>query len=183
MSNMSIIILAIVVVFVLIIVALIFHFRKKVSADETARKQKEEEQANIQPLYKTQYVPAKALKDKVLLYVEDDNDLREYVQAEMEEICRAVVTAYNGKKALEYMAEHNVDVVVTDVMMPEIDGLELCQRIKSEPKWQRIPVIMLSARADAESIQRGYDAQADYYMDKPFDIERLVDVLEKTIAK
>lgn len=122
------------------------------------------------------------LKDVTLLYVEDDYDLRDFVQIEMEDYCGKVLVASNGKKALDVLAKEDVDIILTDVMMPEIDGLELCQIVKGTPEYRHIPVIMLSARADVESIQRGIDAQANFYLDKPFDMDQLIEVLEQTIS-
>ena len=122
------------------------------------------------------------LAGKTVLYVEDDHDLREYMQMEMEGVCRKLLTAYNGRKALEMLKQGELpDVIITDVMMPELDGLALCHLLKTNPAYKHIPVIMLSARADAESIKRGYSAKADFYLDKPFDIDQLLDILENKI--
>lgn len=116
-----------------------------------------------------------------LLYVEDDMDLRDYVAAEMEDFCDEVLTANNGQHALAVLAENHVDVVLTDVMMPVMDGLELCRSIKSNPELKHIPVIMLTARADTNSIKQGYEALADFYMDKPFEIDQLISVLQEKL--
>lgn len=123
----------------------------------------------------------KKLADKVLLYVEDDYDLRSYVKNEVEDVCAKVLTACNGMKALDVLASNQVDIVLTDVMMPELDGIKLCHILKTSEKFRDIPVIMLSAKADETSKARGYDVKADYYLDKPFVLEQLLDILEKKI--
>lgn len=137
-------------------------------------------QAKDHPALNRTGAPA-GLRDKVILYAEDDKDLREYMETEMEGACRKLITAFNGRRALEIMSQEPVDILITDVMMPELDGLALCHLVKSTPRFRDIPVIMLSARADVESIRRGYDAKADFYMDKPFEIDRLFDILENKL--
>lgn len=122
------------------------------------------------------------IKGKTLLFVEDDTDLREYVREEMVDLGMNVILAFNGRNALEKLRENEVDVVITDVMMPEMDGMELCQMIKNTPHFKNIPVVMLTARADEKSIKMGYDAKADYYMPKPFLIEDIEKVLNEVFS-
>ena len=131
----------------------------------------------------TRSIMAKALKDKTVLFVDDNADLRDYVREEMTGICGKLLLAYNGADALRVLVDHEVDAVVADVMMPEIDGITLCDKIKSSPNYRHIPVVLLSARADDESKSRGYKAKADYYLSKPFDIKELVAILEGKTRK
>ena len=126
----------------------------------------------------TRSILAKDLKDKTILFVDDSKDLRDYVESELGELCKQLLMAYNGAEALRVLVGHEVDVVVTDVMMPEIDGVELCRTIKTSPDYRHIPVIMLSARVDEESKARGYAAKADQYLSKPFDIKDLIAILD-----
>lgn len=126
----------------------------------------------------TRTILAKDLKDKIILFVDDSKYLRDYVESELKDLCKEFLMAYNGAEALRVLAAHEVDVVVTDVMMPEIDGVELCRIIKTSPNYRHIPVIMLSARADEESKARGYAVKADQYMSKPFDIKDLIAILD-----
>lgn len=126
-------------------------------------------------------VETKDIGQKVVLYVDDNVDLRDYVKEELQPYCKQVVTAFNGRDALGKLEEFRIDVVVTDVMMPEMNGLELCTRIKSSVQFSHIPVIMLTARADEDSIAKGYAAKADFYMPKPFSIERLIEIINSKI--
>ena len=118
------------------------------------------------------------IKAMTILFVDDDADLRQYVSDELGEICGRTLTAVNGVDALKVLSENSVDLVVTDVMMPEMDGLELCQMMKGNPKLAHVKVIMLTARADETSRRRGYMAKADYYLPKPFNIEELVSLMQ-----
>lgn len=131
----------------------------------------------------TKSILAKDLKDKTILFVDDNKDLRDYVEGELRGLCKKLLLAYNGAEALRVLVNHEVDAVVTDVMMPEIDGIELCRTIKSSPVYRHIPVILLSARVDEESKSRGYAVNADHYLSKPFDIKDLVAVLDNKTKK
>lgn len=122
------------------------------------------------------------IKGRTLLFVEDDADLREYVKEEMVDLGMNVILAFNGRNALEKLRENEVDVVITDVMMPEMDGMELCRMIKNTPHFKDIPVVMLTARADEKSMKMGYDAKADYFMPKPFLIEDIEKVLKDVFS-
>lgn len=124
---------------------------------------------------------AKSIVQKTVLYVDDNVDLRDYVKEELQPFCKEVITAFNGRDALQKLERHQIDVVVTDVMMPEMNGLELCTWIKSSEQFGHIPVIMLTARADEDSVAKGYAAKADFYMPKPFSIERLTEIISSKI--
>ena len=79
----------------------------------------------------------------------------------------------SGEEALEILAEHRVDMVISDVMMPGITGLELCRRIKTTPAWETVPVILLTARGTSSEKVEGLELGADDYIGKPFDPEEL----------
>lgn len=129
----------------------------------------------------TKSILAKDLKDKTILFVDDSADLRDYVKEELSGLCKNLLLAYNGNDALHTLVDHEVDVVIADVMMPEVDGITLCRTIKSSPDFRHIPVILLSARADEASKSRGYAAKADHYLSKPFDIKELVAILDNKV--
>lgn len=118
------------------------------------------------------------LRKMTVLFVDDDADLRLYVADELGEVCGRTLTAVNGNDALKVLSENDVDLVITDVMMPEMDGLELCQMMKGNSKLEHVKVIMLTARADETSRRRGYQAKADYYLPKPFNIDELVSLMQ-----
>jgi ligand-binding sensor domain-containing protein/DNA-binding response OmpR family regulator/nitrogen-specific signal transduction histidine kinase len=107
-----------------------------------------------------------------VLIVEDDREMRHFLYGKLKPAYN-VLKASNGKAALERLQKESVDIVVTDVMMPEMDGLQLCAEIKSNVDLSHIPVIMLTAKADIKSRIEGLEAGADAYMDKPFSVEHL----------
>jgi two-component system, cell cycle response regulator len=78
------------------------------------------------------------------------------------------LVAINGKQAMEVLKEEAVQLIVSDVMMPEIDGFELCKLIKSNPAYSHIPVLLLTAKDSVEARVDGLEMGADAYMDKPF---------------
>ncbi|RYE94411.1 MAG: hybrid sensor histidine kinase/response regulator, partial [Myxococcales bacterium] len=84
-----------------------------------------------------------------------------------------LVLAYNGQEALDRLAQTPVDLVVSDVMMPGIDGLELCRRIRADERLRHLPVILLTARGGTTQKVEGLDVGADDYIGKPFDPEEL----------
>ncbi len=80
----------------------------------------------------------------------------------------------NARDALAYLEEHPVDIVISDIVMPEMDGYELCSRIKSNEKTKRIPVMLLTQLADPEDIVKGLSCGADNFITKPYDTEFLL---------
>ena len=111
-------------------------------------------------------------KKFTVLLVEDNVDLLNLTRESLAEWFR-VLRASNGREALEVLAQENVDVIVSDVMMPEMDGLELCCKVKSEISYSHIPVILLTAKTTLESKVEGLTCGADVYVEKPFSIKQL----------
>ncbi|MDC0680902.1 ATP-binding protein [Sorangium atrum] len=103
-----------------------------------------------------------------VLVVEDNPDMRSYL-ADILSAGHEIVLATNGREALESIAAKRPDVIVSDVMMPEMDGFELVRRIKGDPALRAIPVLLLTARASGAEAVGGLDVGADEYMSKPFD--------------
>lgn len=92
-----------------------------------------------------------------------------------------VEKADNGQKALELLRKETVDVVVSDVMMPVMDGIELCRAIKSNLAWSHIPVILLTAKTSLEAKTEGAECGADVYVEKPFSIRQLKAQIENLL--
>ncbi len=112
------------------------------------------------------------LKKPLVLLVEDNPDLRSYISEILGEDYH-VIEAQNGKKALEKAIETTPDLVITDVMMPEMDGITFCKELKSNEKTSHVPVIILTAKAEQVNKYEGLETGADDYMVKPFDAKEL----------
>ena len=82
--------------------------------------------------------------------------------------------ATRGPEALALMRTHEYDLILLDIMMPEMDGYEVCRRIKAEPRLQDIPIIFVTAKVDVDSISQGFQAGAVDYLCKPFHAEELL---------
>ncbi len=117
--------------------------------------------------------PGHAERRPIVLLVDDNADMREYVRGLLSGRFD-VVSAGNGKAALELTERVHPDLVLTDVMMPEMDGFALLTALRQSPAMRLVPVIMLSARAGEESRIEGLDAGADDYLTKPFTARELV---------
>ena len=105
--------------------------------------------------------------NKKLLIVEDDEALLKILQLLLEN-AYDITVAMNGKQGLEMATSQRPDLILMDVMMPEMDGLQVLRRLKEDPKMARIPVILLTAKVGDENIYGGYQLGADYYIPKPF---------------
>ena len=82
-------------------------------------------------------------------------------------------TARNGKEGFEQMKQEQIDLVISDIMMPEMDGVEFCNRLKHNSLWNHIPFIMLTAKTDVSSKIKALEIGADAYIEKPFSIQHL----------
>ncbi len=116
-----------------------------------------------------------------LLIVEDNSDLRNYLKSELEKYYK-VVTASNGKRGYEIAIEKLPDLIITDVIMPEMNGLEMCNLIKNDQKTSHIPILMLSARALVDDKLQGINTGADIYLSKPFDLDILKSSLNQLLS-
>ena len=114
-----------------------------------------------------------ALQSAVILLVEDNEQMLNFVADKLRHTY-AVETALNGREALEVLKQKNIDLVISDIMMPEMDGLELCRRIKEDIELSHIPVILLTAKNDLDSKVQGLQMGADSYIEKPFSFKYLV---------
>ena len=114
-----------------------------------------------------------ASKKPALLIVEDDPEMQAFIVRHMAPAYRTV-TADNGRLALERLAKNEpFDLILSDVMMPEMDGFELCRRVKSDLQYSHIPVLLLTAKTDVASKVEGLGTGADIYVEKPFSLEYL----------
>jgi len=111
---------------------------------------------------------------KNVLIVDDEPDLVELVSYNLKKEGFQVATAPDGGVALEKARKKNFDLIILDLMLPGIQGIELCRILRNDPKTERVPIIMLTAKGDEADRVRGLETGADDYMAKPFSPRELV---------
>lgn len=121
--------------------------------------------------------------EKTVMVVEDNEDFRHFLHRELSHIYNKVLVAKDGMEGALKAEEENPDLIVSDVMMPRMNGTDMCRRIKENIETSHIPVILLTAWSTDEGRTEGYKAGADAYIAKPFDMEvllaRISNLLEK----
>lgn len=136
------------------------------------------EESHENPLYEEESEEQGGALDKEkkeivsVLIVEDNKDMLAFVARQLSPLYN-VLTAGNGLEALEILEQEYVNLVISDIMMPEMDGLELCRELKSNLQYSHIPVILLTAKTNLESKIEGLEQGADAYIEKPFSVEYL----------
>ena len=121
-------------------------------------------------------------KQKILI-VEDEESLLKLESILLTSKGYDVRGVSNGREALDAIAEEKPDLVLLDIMLPEIDGFEVCQRIKDDPATKEIPVIMLTAKKSREDMARGEKVGADWYITKPFKSVMVIETIQRFLAK
>ncbi|WP_419034053.1 response regulator [Parabacteroides goldsteinii] len=111
-----------------------------------------------------------------VLIVEDEPELRDYLKSSLKEYFKQVYVAGDGVDAFNMAVQYQPDIVVSDVMMPRMDGFEFCRKLKGDLEISHIPIILLTARVDQDSAVQGYKEGADFYIPKPFDLEFLLTI-------
>lgn len=127
------------------------------------------EQAEVAPQYDTLQIP---VNKETLLVVEDNRELNQIIVDYLSQRYN-VLSAANGVEALAVVAENDVDLIISDVMMPEMDGLTLCRTLKSDMATSHIDILLLTAKIAADDQVDYYNAGADAYIPKPFDLKVL----------
>jgi DNA-binding NarL/FixJ family response regulator len=118
-----------------------------------------------------------------LLLVDDEPGLRQAVQAYLEEEGFTVHVASNAKDGLEMLQRISPDLVISDVMMPQVDGYQFLQQLREDPRFQALPVVFLTARGMTSDRIQGYQAGVDGYLSKPFDPDELVAVVSNILKR
>ncbi len=116
----------------------------------------------------------------LVLVVDDSDDIRTYISSLLSDRY-AIISAADGSEGLRMAVERVPDLIVSDVMMPVMDGLEMCRRVKGETATSHIPVLMLTARTLEEQRAEGYDCGADAYITKPFSGKVLISRVENLL--
>ena len=125
--------------------------------------------------------PGKAAKRIRILIAEDEEEISSYLKEELEGEYR-IVTCKNGKEAYETVLADTPDLVISDIMMPEMDGLSLCRKIKQNTNVNHVPVVLLTAKSKPEDTMEGMATGADAYIVKPFNTELLKSTIANLIA-
>lgn len=120
---------------------------------------------------------------KKVLFIEDDTVVRENTAELLELADYNVITAANGRAGVELAKKEIPDIVVCDIMMPEMDGYGVLQALANNTTTQNIPFIFLSAKTEHKDIRKGMDLGADDYLTKPFEEEELISAIESRLAK
>ena len=120
---------------------------------------------------------------KRILVVDDDENILSLERTILEQKGFAVTTAAGGAEALEILGKEDFDLVLLDVMMPEIDGFTVCRRIKEEPRTKEIPVIFLTAKGGGEALAEGFESGAIMYINKPFTANKLLTIVNTMLEQ
>ncbi|MBT8245857.1 MAG: response regulator [Winogradskyella sp.] len=118
-----------------------------------------------------------------ILLIEDDIVLRDNTAELLELLDYKVVDATNGKKGLEKAIKNSPDIIICDIMMPEMDGYEVLEQLSSNVQTKHIPFIFLSAKTDHKDVRKGMNMGADDYITKPFTEDELVSAIKSRLAK
>ena len=114
---------------------------------------------------------------KKILIADDEEDVKVVIQLFLESKGYEISTAFDGLDTIDRVKEEKPDLIILDIMMPIIDGFEVCKRLKADPESADIPIVMLSAASESESRQKGIDAGAVDYIVKPFEPDQLESVI------
>ncbi|MDY6802372.1 MAG: response regulator transcription factor [Cyanobacteriota bacterium] len=118
-----------------------------------------------------------------VLLVDDEPGLREAVQAYLEDSNFTVDAASNAKDGWEMLQQNFPDLVISDVMMPEVDGYQFLKQVREDPRFKTMPVVFLTAKGMTTDRIQGYQAGCDAYLPKPFDPEELVAIVENLLDR
>lgn len=111
----------------------------------------------------------------VVLVVDDDRDLVKLVELLLQRINLKAVTMFDGMAALNWLATaERLDMIILDMMLPDMDGIEVLRRIRSHPELEGVPILVLSAKADPNTIRYSLDNGADGYITKPYIANSLI---------
>lgn len=122
-------------------------------------------------------------ENQQLLLVDDEPGLREAVQAYLEDSGFVVHVASNATDGWDFLQRISPDLVITDIMMPQVDGYQFLKQLRGDPRFQSLPVVFLTARGMTSDRIQGYQAGCDAYLSKPFDPDELVAIVENLLSR
>ncbi|MCB0795421.1 MAG: response regulator [Flavobacteriales bacterium] len=120
---------------------------------------------------------------KTILLIEDDTDMRENTSEILELARYRVIQAENGRKGIELAREHMPDLVLCDIMMPELDGYGVLHLLARDPRTAEIPFVFISAKAERGEVRKGMELGADDYLTKPFEESELLNAIEGRLKR
>jgi len=118
-----------------------------------------------------------------ILVIDDEVQLIEMLKMRLEANSYDVVSACNGEEGVEQVKSENPDLIILDIMMPIMDGFEVCKILKSTPQYCKIPIIFLSAKAQENDLKIGDGSSADAFIKKPFETTDLLDKIAELLEK
>jgi DNA-binding response OmpR family regulator len=111
---------------------------------------------------------------KKVLIVDDEPGIIVALQFLMEQSGYATMVAFSGEEAMEAVTQHHPDLILLDIMLPVVDGFEVCQRVRENPEWNDIRIVLVTALGSEANVTKGLDLGADAYVTKPFSNADLV---------
>ena len=121
-------------------------------------------------------------KNRILI-VEDEESLLKLESILLSSKGYSVTGVMDGKSALEEVRLHKPDLIILDIMLPEIDGFEVCRQIKENAETRNIPVVMLTAKKNSQDLSHGKQVGCDAYITKPFKSSKVLDVIHELLAR
>jgi twitching motility two-component system response regulator PilH len=118
-----------------------------------------------------------------ILVADDSQAVRDILQMSLETLGYIVLVAEDGERAMERIQSGNPDLIIADVMMPKVNGFQICRRVKSDPATRHTPVILLTARSGQEDVFWGKDCGADEYITKPFRTQELEQAIRRLLEQ
>jgi len=118
------------------------------------------------------------MSQSMMILAVDDEPLNLMILRELFEDTHEITLVESGEDAMEQLEKAVPNVILLDVMMPGIDGIEVCKRVRANDEMKDVKIIMVSGKAMQDDVQVGMDAGANHYISKPFDMMELVDLVE-----
>lgn len=118
-----------------------------------------------------------------ILVVDDDKTTRKLLSLYLKAKGYEVVTAENGLDAMEKLGTENINLVVTDINMPYMDGIELTKNLRADDSWKDLPILMVTTEADDDERKKAYETGVDDYLVKPANAEQISDSIKKILKK
>lgn len=119
-----------------------------------------------------------AEKQKKILLTDDEANIVRVVTARLRAYGYEVIAAADGEEALQLARREKPDLLLLDILLPRLDGFKVCQQLKADPEWKRVPIILFSAKTQDIDRQIGLESGADAYISKPFQPELLIQTIQ-----